>query len=256
MTETGGLRTTLGSFHLILYPFIDGHSGFEVGLADHHWVELGRALRRIHCVQVPPALARGIPQEAYSTEWRDALVALLAEVGNIVLTDPVAVRLIALLKARTDEILDLVRRADRLAGILQVQPLSFVLCHSDVHGGNVLIGLDDALYLVDWDDPIFAPRERDLMFIGGGLGGGGRSVQEEETLFYQGYGWTEVDPAALAYYRYERIVQDIAVFSQRILSSREGRNDREQSLRHLVSNFLPNGTIEIAYRSDKTQLIA
>jgi hypothetical protein len=32
----------------------------------------------------------------------------------------------------------------------------------------------------------------------------------------------------------------------------EGGEDREQSLRYLTSNFLPNNTIEIAYTSDKT----
>jgi hypothetical protein len=34
----------------------------------------------------------------------------------------------------------------------------------------------------------------------------------------------------------------------------EGGKDREQSFQYLTSNFLPNGTIEIAYKSDKTRL--
>jgi spectinomycin phosphotransferase len=89
------------------------------------------------------------------------------------------------------------------------------------------------------------------MFVGGGQGFIGRTAQEEETLFYEGYGRTEIDPVALAYYRYERIVQDIALFSEQILATDEGE-DRVQSLKYLMSNFLPNGTIEIAYRSDMT----
>ncbi len=62
----------------------------------------------------------------------------------------------------------------------------------------------------------------------------------------------EVDQVALAYYRYERIVEDIAVFSEQIFSTNKGGRDREQSLRYLKSNFLPNNTIEIAYKSDMT----
>ena len=90
------------------------------------------------------------------------------------------------------------------------------------------------------------------MFIGGGQGFTGHTAQEEETLFYRGYGPTQTDPTALACYRYERIVQDIAVYCEMMFLTHEGGEDREQSLRYLASDFLPNSTIEIAYRSDKT----
>ena len=46
------------------------------------------------------------------------------------------------------------------------------MCHKDIHGGNILIRTDGqppVLYILDWDDPILAPKERDLMFIGGGI---------------------------------------------------------------------------------------
>ena len=39
-----------------------------------------------------------------------------------------------------------------------------------VHAGNVLLGDNDKLAIVDWDNPIMAPKERDLMFVGGGIG--------------------------------------------------------------------------------------
>lgn len=53
-------------------------------------------------------------------------------------------------------------------------------------------------YLVDWDDPIMAPKERDLMFIGGGVGNVWNRSHEEE-LFYEGYGKVDVNPVLLAY---------------------------------------------------------
>ena len=113
------------------------------------------------------------------------------------------------------------------------------MCHSDIHAGNILIGADDAFYIVDWDNPILAPKERDLMFVGGGQGFTGHTPQEEETLFYRGYGETQIDPVALAYYRYERIIQDIAVYCEQLFLSDEGGEDRAQALRHFASNFLP-----------------
>jgi hypothetical protein len=65
----------------------------------------------------------------------------------------------------------------------------------------------------------------------------GYNAQEEEPLFYGGYGPAAINPRALAYYCYERIIEDIALFCEQLLLSNEGGQDRAQSLRYLVSNF-------------------
>ena len=88
------------------------------------------------------------------------------------------------------------------------------------------------------------------MYIGGGLMSSGLSPQEEEALFYPAYGQTKINYSALAYYRYERIIQDIAAFCEQLLFTDEGGQDREQSLHYVESNFWPNSTIDIAYQSD------
>ena len=251
-TRAGRLWADLDSYKVILYPFIEGHNGYEAALADQQWVDLGAALRRIHAAELPAALANLIPQETYSSRWRESASASLARVEKDTWSDPVAGRLAEFLKARRAEVLDLVGRAGRLAQVLQARSPELAVCHSDIHAGNVLTVRGGALYIVDWDNPILAPKERDLMVAGGGQFGSRRAPQEEELLFYRGYGPTTVDPYALAYYRYERIVDDIAVFCEQLLLSDEGGADREQSLRYLESNFLPGGTIDIAYRSDRT----
>ncbi|OIO87771.1 MAG: phosphotransferase [Anaerolineae bacterium CG2_30_64_16] len=251
-TRTGQLWASLDAFKVILYPFVEGRNGYEVELSDRHWREFGKTLKSIHTVEAPPALFRRIQQETYSPQWREIITRFLARVEDDAYDDPVAARLAAFLKSKSAEILDLVGRADRLAQALQARTPASVLCHSDIHAGNILIDANDAFYIVDWDNPILAPKERDLMFIGGGQGFGGHTPQEEETLFYRGYGQTEISPVALAYYRYERIIQDIAIFCEQLLLTNEGGEDREQALRYLISNFLPNGTLEIAYQSDRT----
>jgi spectinomycin phosphotransferase len=68
-------------------------------------------------------------------------------------------------------------------------------------------------------------------------------------VFYEGYGKTEINLAALAYHRYERIIEDLVVICEQLLSTDEGGADRERSLGWFRSNFEPGGTIEIA---DKT----
>jgi len=150
------------------------------------------------------------------------------------------------------ETLELVNRSEQLALALKAQSPEFILCHADIHAWNLLIDASGALYMVDWDTLIFAPKERDLMLVGAGLGGHGHSLKEEQTLFYRGYGPTQIDPIGIAYYRYERIIEDIAVYCEQIFLSDKGGQDREQSLEYLKFNFLPNGTIAIARQSDKT----
>jgi len=251
-TTTGQLWATLGDFTVILYPFVEGHNGYEVTLSDRHWGDLGAALKRIHTTAVPPALTESIPQERYSPQWRESVKSFLARVEGERYADPVAVKAALLLQTKRAEIENLIARTEQLALALQARTLEFVVCHADLHAGNVLLAANDTLYIVDWDNPILAPKERDLMFIGGGLMGVGRTPPEEETLFYPAYGPTSIDSSVLAYYRYERIIQDIAAYCEQLLLSDEGGEDREPSFHYLASNFLPDSVLAIAYRADKT----
>jgi len=248
-TRAGQLWTRVDAFTVTLSPFVVGHNGFTVALSDRHWVDLGVALKGIHTAVVPQALSQHIPHETYSPYWRESVRAFQMRAEDTAFDDPVAAQLAAFLRARRGEIVDLVWRAERLGNALRERSLEHVLCHADIHAGNVLIGANDALYIVDWDTLIFAPKEHDLMFVGAGIGGVWNSPREE-ALFYRGYGQTAIDPMALAYYRYERIVQDIAAYCEALLLTDEGGADRAQGLRYLVDSFLPGNEVEIADRSD------
>jgi spectinomycin phosphotransferase len=252
-TKTGQLWATLEAFTVILYPFVEGHNGYEVALSERQWYDFGAALKRIHTAAVPSAITRRIRREQFAPQFRESVRAFLSRLEDEPLDDPVARQLITFLKAKRDIIHDLVERAERLAQALQAHTPEFIICHYDIHAGNLLIEDNSRFYIVDWDDPLLAPKERDLMFIGGAQGFIGYTAQQEEALFYQGYGETQIDSVALAYYRYERIIVDIALYCEELLLTTEGGDDRKRSLGYLMSNFLPNATIEIAYSSDKSR---
>ena len=265
-TRTGQLWADLDPFKVILYPFVEGRNGFEVNVSDEQRIALGKALKQLHTAQLPPELAQGIPREtfsprSYSTRWLAAVRRFLERIEHETYADPIAAEAAAFLHSHRATTLDLVDRAERLARDLQEHPREQVLCHGDIHGWNLLIEPTGALHIVDWDTLIFAPKERDLMFVGVGLGGNGHTPEQETALFYQGYNGVgyngvdtpaQVDPIVLAYYRYERIVEDIAVFCEQLLDSEAGGEDRAQALVYLKSNFLPQGTIEMAYQTDAT----
>lgn len=249
--RSGRLWMDLAPYTGILYPFVEGLNGFQRSLTDRQWVEFGAAMKRFHTAKIPPEITAGVLREEFSPCWRKIVRIFLAQIPEKTYEEPVAAELAAFLNSKWAATYDLVRRAGRYARLLAKQPPEFILCHGDIHAWNLLIPNGEAFYMVDWDTLIFAPKERDLMFIGGGLGGRGRTPEEEEALFYRGYGQTKIHPAAMAYYRYERIIEDLAIYCEQIFLSDEGGEDRKQSLENVKSNYLPGGTIELARRSDE-----
>lgn len=239
----------IGDFTLIVYPFIEGQDGFSRNLTDPQWIELGQALRRVHEINVPSSIKEQVRQEAYSPKWREAVRALYAYM-DVEPVDEAASKFLKFMKKNIFAIRRLVERAEQLSQKLHNHPSKLVLCHSDIHAGNVLLGKNDAIYIVDWDDPILAPKERDLMFIGGGVGNVWNKLHEEK-LFYKGYGNTEVDSTILAYYRHERIVEDIAIYGQELLLTTVGGEDRGEMYKQFVALFEPQGVVDIAFKTDE-----
>jgi spectinomycin phosphotransferase len=246
-TTTHTLWVHAHGFDWILYPFFDGKTGFEVALSKPQWIALGASLKAIHTTILPIGLVERVPQEDFSPTRRTIVKAFHKQVAQDRYADPTAASLAAFWKTKRDEIHCIVERAEQLAHALQNRAVKLVVCHSDLHGRNVLVGADGASAIVDWDEPILAPKERDLMFIGGGVGGIWHNDQEAR-WFYQGYGQTEIDLVALSYYRYERIVADIAAYSEHIFGMQGSVEERQKGLR-LINQFLPNNVVEIAHRS-------
>jgi spectinomycin phosphotransferase len=248
-TKTGQLWTGLASFKAILYPYIEGCNGVEAKLSEDQWTQFGAAIKKLHSIDIPSSITKDIPRETFSSKWRETVKSFLMRIESEVFEEPVAVKMALFLKSKSSEILKFVERAETLAITIQKHPLDYVLCHADMHGWNLMVDKEDALYIVDWDTLIYAPIERDLMFIGAGIWNSGLTAVEEESLFYQGYGKAEINQDVLTYYRFERIIQDIGDYCEYIFLSDEGGDDRVQCFEYLKSNFLPNGAIERAYDS-------
>lgn len=250
-TILGQSTQQIEDFTLIVYQFVSGQDGFSSNLTDNQWVNLGAALRQVHEINVSLSIQNRVRREVYSPKWREAVRSLYTYFEAEPIGDEVALKLLRFMKENILSIRRLVDRAEQLGQKLQDQSHKFVLCHSDIHGGNVLLADNDNLYIVDWDDPIMAPKERDLMFIGGGIANVWNKPCEEK-LFYKGYGATEVNSTTLAYYRHERIVEDIAEYCQALLLTSGEREDRMEMYKQFIAMFEPNGVVDIAFKTDET----
>jgi spectinomycin phosphotransferase len=245
----GQLSASFGDLQASLYPYVEGENGFQTPLNEDQWTALGRAVRAIHDVKLPASVGDVMRRETWSDVWRTRTRRYLAGAPPGHRDDGVARQLIAFLAGKRAQITALVEHAERLAAVLRRKALTHVPCHGDLHGGNVLFEGVGSLVIVDWDDPVLAPRERDLMFVGAGIGGVWNR-EEESAAFFRGYGVVTVDAEALAYYRCERFVEDVAVFcDQLLLDTGDGHADRGLMLGKFTSAFGPNDVVEIAERT-------
>ncbi len=251
-TINGQPTQLIDDFTLIVYPFIEGQDGFSRPLTDEQWLMLGKTLRQVHETEIPAAIQHQIRQETYSPQWREIVRLLYTHIEAEPIGDEITQKLWSFMKEHRETIHRLVDRSEQLAQELLSTPLKFVLCHSDIHGGNVLMDQNGNIYIIDWDAPIMAPRERDLMFIGGGVANVWNKPHEE-VLFYKGYGKTEVNKAILAYYRHERIVEDIALYGQDLLLTTAGGENRLEMYKHFIAMFEPRGVVDIAFKTDESR---
>lgn len=135
----GELTQHIGDFTLTVYPFIDGQNGFCYNLTDDQWIALGNVLTQVHEFDVPSSIKDLIRKEAYSDKWRKTVRALDAHIDKTLNGDEAALKLQSFMREYRAVIRRLVDRAEALRQKIQEQSSEFVLCHSDIHGGNVLI---------------------------------------------------------------------------------------------------------------------
>jgi spectinomycin phosphotransferase len=231
---------------VVLSPFMRGENAMVAGLSDDQWRTFGSTLRAVHDRGLTERIRGLLPVERFALPSA-ALVNAMSERANSGSFDrKAAARLADLWRANQGRIDAMLSRAEELGRALQSRSFEMVLCHADIHAANLLAGDDGRIWLIDWDGPMIAPRERDFLFVVGS-----RIAREvtlpEEALFFEGYGATEIDPASLIYYRYERIIEDLGEFGKSVfLNSTLSDAAMEEEVELAMSFFVPEGDIDRA----------
>ena len=213
-TRTKALWTQAGEWTVIAYPFLEGDTGWA-GITEEHWNNAGEIFKRIHEVALPASAFDDLRRESFDPSGYvrsvDRTEAQLAASGGERASERA---LSSSWTKHRSTIHALLTSLSKLAGRLQAQAIPLVVCHADLHPGNLLRNRAGQVFVVDWDDVMLAPKERDFIFVGEPSDG---SVQGGGSPFFQGYGQTEIDWIALTYYRYERVVQDLIEYAQQVI---------------------------------------
>lgn len=221
----GGAGRAFGDHQLLLYPFHDGGSRWGRGLTDRQWIEYGEFLGRLHAVTPSADIAAVLPHETYRSSAGERLRNLGGQAAASDILSAFWDRYAAALHRLSDTVDDLASRVTRGR---------HVVCHADIHPGNLIADGDGPLHVVDWDAPILAPRERDLMFVFSQDFGDHPINAHRAELFGRGYGPLEPDQTLLSYYRGERHLDDVAVFLGSILDPGASPESRANDLHWLT----------------------
>lgn len=242
------LWTLLNNWTVVVYPFIEGDTSWS-GMTDEQWEDTGAIFQRIHHTSLPASGFESIRKETFDvaeySKWIRAF-----EVQYLLNNDEKRISkaqdvLLSLWKTHQATISTAVRHMEKLAEVLQTQSLPYVICHADLHPANLLRDCLSHVHVIDWDEVMFAPKERDFIFVREAL-----IDTYSVSPFFQGYGQTKINWIALTYYRYERVIQDLIECAREVFFkddvSEEAKADAAQLFGEVLSK---DGEMEMARKT-------
>ena len=245
-TQTG-LYHSLDGFALILYDWIYGTSAWDITLSNEQWQTWGKIMRGIHDTPISESLSAIVPSETFISKWNSTINQVNQLVQTQTFDDPIRQQTVEYWKDQQAIIDQCYERLLEIGEQLQSQSLQFVICHADIHQANIMLDEQDEIHIVDWDEVIIAPKERDLMFF----------VEDGHSshivdAFLKGYGKTEISQLAITYYKYDWVVQEFGDYGERIfLSNNLSDTEKQFAFDEFKRLFSVGDVVEAAFASDE-----
>ncbi len=147
-------------------------------MTDEQWKQVGSIFRRIHQVRLPPVGFESLRKETFDpeeyTRWVRAFETQLAHAEG---RGAGQQERSACWPAHQSTIHMVVTTLEKLAGVLQSQTFPYVICHADLHARNLIRDQAGWVFVIDWDEVVLAPKERDFIFV----------RQAHAKAFWEGY---------------------------------------------------------------------
>ena len=236
-TREQALWVKFDTWTLVLYPFIDGDSSWNPGMPDAYWRSLGTAFRHIHQVRLPAEGFQGVRKEAFDlAKYHYGVQTIETRLAQFVAGSTYEQSLHKNWMAYQGTIHTMMDSMEKLVDRLQHQAGPLVICHADLHTANIIRTVDGEVFIIDWDDVMLAPRERDFIFVGDA------EATAPPAPFFQDYGEMELDWHALMYYRFERIIQDLIECAWQVLFRADLDEETKIAAARLFEAILTEGS--------------
>ncbi|MGE5335165.1 MAG: hypothetical protein ACM3N4_10730, partial [Nitrososphaerota archaeon] len=100
------------------------------------------------------------------------------------------------------------------------------------------------VHVLDWDEVMLAPKERDFIFI----------REPQAHAFWEGYGLRgmeeneAIDWTALTYFRWERVIQDVIEEVQQVFFRDDtGEDAKAIAAQRFATGFAPGNNVDAAF---------
>lgn len=213
-------------YPFVLYNYIAGKEVAEQKPTDTQNEEMGRILGRIH--NATSVIGAYPKKETFESKDKKAFLRVLERI-KLPESDENTYQkqVIDLLMPLEKRIMLEWESFEHLKQILIEKNLPFVMCHSDPTQGNILIDTEGKLYLIDWDTPLLAPKERDLVFF-----------SHCKEPFMKGYteivGQITIDEDAKQFYLLEWNIQEVADLGSKLLFEANSEEQNKHDLAELI----------------------
>lgn len=245
-TRTGALWVDTGGRRLSVMEWISGTSALEAAMGRDEWSAVGRVLAALHGLARTGDVRSRVPREDFDPgRWAK----LFERVDAALDRRPAgkeAQRLADMWGGHRAQLREVHRLTLGLAeGLRERTGLpGFVACHADPHLGNLVLTAEGAPVLIDFDDAVLAPRERDLMFVlGGGVLADAAATPQQQNWFSAGYGPHTVDTDLITYYRGLRTLEDASEPAWAVLDPQNSTEERCTALDHVGGVLSPTGLL-------------
>jgi hypothetical protein len=229
-TQTGSLTARIGSYLLILFRFIDGRVVGHDGLSDEILAKLARMVGILHRSTREIEVENPF-YERFDIAFEDDLMSELDVLERVTAGDRKSKRALReLLLPRRDELLGHLQRLKELQTLARAAGKEMVVCHTDLHGENLMVDDQGNLYILDWEGAMIAPPEHDLFFFAG-----------QDTFwdlflpnYEQEFGPVSLSSDVFGFYYYRRNLEDLVDWVIRILYHHTDDRRDEEDLREIA----------------------
>lgn len=216
-------------FPAVLFNYVNGVNGFEKPFTDEQQIKIGQVLGQLH--KAKDKIGEYPVKEKFEFTHKEELLRNLEEMNDINSQDnKYKTELMQLFGQYKVQVLNQLRLLEELGGRLREQSHDFVICHGDIHKGNILVDNQDEVYFIDWDNPIFAPKEKDLNYF------------KKDDLVLKGYtevfGVFNINPYVIEFYNMRWTLSEIEDWSSRLLFDEHDEVQNEHYLKQIKSEFL------------------
>jgi spectinomycin phosphotransferase len=246
-TTSGALWTQFGEWTVILSPWIDGECSLT-GMTNAQWKEVGSIFQRIHQIRLPALGFESLRKERFDpTEYARWIRTFEAQHVHDLRSASASQRALrSSWKAHQPTIHRAMTQLQQLAEVLRSRTFPYVICHADLHARNLIRDPSGHVFVIDWDEVMLAPKERDFIFL----------RKPHAAAFFQGYIDAEVDWSLLTYYLWERVVQDLIYDAHNVCFRGDWTEETRAQVAQMVHESLGPGGSNLRAASEASAYLA